>query len=307
MNSYRILLLDDDGFILSALRRELLDKRFFGHSALEIESFNSPAAALARVAEPDGYFDVVISDLHMPEMSGIDFLKTLREILPDAVSIVLSGNVDRESLMRAINEAHIDYFIAKPWHEYELKCALLQAIRRYDLLSENRQLAKQYLERFGLYHQLKRKDHYQLLIVDDDKLVLQALQRVLDHSYTQGVIGTYQLSIQAFADVDDAFQAARDQQFDLVICDYAMPGMNGVEFLRLFREVHPDAVRLLISGMADMGVLVAAVNTAGVSHFIDKPWREYQLRSVIDRAISHRELELDNRVLADLLRLRSAH
>jgi len=209
--------------------------------------------------------------------------------------------------MRAINEAHIDYFIAKPWHEYELKCALLQAIRRYDLLSENRQLAKQYLERFGLYHQLKRKDHYQLLIVDDDKLVLQALQRVLDHSYTQGVIGTYQLSIQAFADVDDAFQAARDQQFDLVICDYAMPGMNGVEFLRLFREVHPDAVRLLISGMADMGVLVAAVNTAGVSHFIDKPWREYQLRSVIDRAISHRELELDNRVLADLLRLRSAH
>ena len=92
---------------------------------------------------------------------------------------------------------------------------------------------------------------------------------------------------------------------DVVICDYAMPALNGVEFLRLIKEVQPDAVRMLISGVAEVDVLIAAVNTAGVNHFIGKPWHDYELRAAIDRALSHRELELENRYLAELLRLQA--
>jgi DNA-binding NtrC family response regulator len=307
VNSYRILLLDDDDFILAALRRELMSQPYVGHEGLEIEAFDSPAAALARAREPDGYFDVVISDNRMPGMNGIDFLKAFRKIQPDAARIILSGHADMEDMMRAINEAHIDFFVAKPWHEYDLKSALWQALRDYDLRYENRRLAKEYLERFGLRHQLKRKNKYQLMIVDDDPHVLRALQRELDESYSQGAFGLYQLEAHAFDHVDEAFRAARERQFDVIICDYAMPGMNGIEFLRQFKEAQPDAVRILISGMADVDVLVAAVNRAGVGCFVGKPWRDYELRASIDRALTHRELELDNHILADLLRLRSKH
>jgi response regulator RpfG family c-di-GMP phosphodiesterase len=307
VNSFRILLLDDDDFILAALRRELMNQPYVGHEGLEIEAFVSPEAALARAREPDGYFDVAIVDNRMPEMSGIEFFKAFGEIQPDAARIVLSGHADIQDMKRAINEAHIDFFIAKPWQEYELKSALWQALRDYGLRYENRRLAREYLERFGLRHQLKRKTVYQLMIVDDDPHVLHALRRELDESYSQGAFGLYQLEVHVYERVDAAFQAARERQFDVVISDYAMPGMNGVEFLRQFKDAQPDAVRILLSGVADVGVLVAAVNQAGVGCFVGKPWRDYELRAAIDRALTHRELELDNRILADLLRLRGKH
>jgi response regulator RpfG family c-di-GMP phosphodiesterase len=305
VDTYRILLLDDDDFILSALRRELLSKPYVGHQGLEIEAFTSPLAALARARESDGYFDVVFADNRMPEMSGVDFLKTFAEIQPDAVRIVLSGNADRADMKRAINEAHIDFFIAKPWHEYDLRCALLQALRHYDIRCENRRLAKLYLEHFGLHHHPQHKNKFELMVVDDDPRTLRALERELSESYTQGCFGLYQLSVHTFEHADAALAVAHEQQFDVVICDYAMPSLNGVEFLRLIKEKQPDAVRMLISGVAEVDVLIAAVNTAGVNHFIGKPWHDYELRAAIDRALSHRELELENRYLAELLRLKA--
>lgn len=308
MDTYRILLLDDDDFILAALQHELLHKPYIGHAGLEIETFTSPFAALARAQEHDGYFDVVISDIRMPEMNGIDFLKAFGNIHPDAASIILSGHADMQELIRAVNEAHINFFIVKPWTEYDLKKALWEAIRHYDTRYENRQLANQYLERFGLHHQFKRKESYHLMVVDDDPHVLRALERELGKSYTtQGAFGLYRLEVDTFEHADAALQAAHERQFDVVICDYTMPVMNGVEFLRRIKEVRPDAVRMLISGTADVGVLIAAVNIGGVSHFIGKPWHDYELRAAIDLALSHHEMELENRFLTDLLLLKEKH
>lgn len=305
MKSYRILLLDND-FVVSALRRELLSKSYAMQDGLEIESFTSPVAALARVREPDGYFDLVIVDIRMPEMSGIDFLRQFGDIQPDAARVILSGDADMQELRRTINEAHIDFFIAKPWHEFDLRSGLWQALRQYDLRCENRNLAKQYIKRFGAAHQFKRKDIYQLMILDDDPNVLHALQRELGVG-GQERFGLYQLEVHRFERIEAALQAAREQQFDVVISDYAMPGMNGIEFLHLFREAQSDAVRILLSGTIDMEVFAAAVNMAGVNYFIAKPWSDYELRGAIDRALTYRELALENRFLAEMLRLRSKH
>lgn len=308
MNTYRILLLDDDDFILAALRRELLYKPYIGHVGLEIESFTSPVAALNRALEPDGYFDVVISDIRMPEMNGINFIKAFGKIHPDAVSIILSGHADMPELVQAINEAHINFFIIKPWNEYDLKKALWEALRQYGIRYENQQLAHQYLERFGQRHQFKRKEIYRLMVVDDDPHILRALERELCESdTTRGAFGLYRLEVNTFKHAEAALQAARERQFDVVISDYTMPEMNGVEFLRRLKEAQPSMVRMLISGTADVEVLIAAVNTGGVSYFIGKPWHDYELRAAIDRALSHREMELENRFLADLLLLKEKH
>jgi DNA-binding NtrC family response regulator len=308
LDTYRILLLDDDDYVLAALRRELLHEPYIGHVGLEIESFTSPVAALNRALDPDGYFDVVISDIRMPEMNGINFIKAFGKIHPDAVSIILSGHADMPELVQAINEAHINFFIIKPWNEYDLKKALWEALRQYEIRYENQQLAHQYLERFGQRHQFKRKDSYQLMVVDDDPHILRALERELGESYpAQGAFGLYRLEVNALEHAEAALQAARERRFDVVISDYAMPEMNGIEFLRRIKEAQPDAVRMLISGTADVEVLIAAVNTGGVSYFIGKPWHDYELRAAIDRALSHREMELENRFLADLLLLKEKH
>lgn len=305
MGLYRILLLDDDEFVLASLRRELLSEPYVGHEGLEIEGFTSPLAALERARDKEGYFDVVITDNRMREMSGIDFLRAFADIQPDTVRIMLSGHSDREELARAINVAHIDFFVAKPVREYDLRCALVQALRHYDVRCENRRLAKLYLERFGFHHRPEHKDRYDLMVVDDEPSVLAALRRELGGAPFQGFFGVYTLDVHTFEHADQAMSAAQKGKFDVVISDYAMPVLNGIEFLRMIKETQPYAVRMLISGAADVDVLIAAVNTAGVSYFVGKPWHDYELRAAIDRALAHRELELENRLLADLLRLRS--
>jgi len=67
--------------------------------------------------------------------------------------------------------------------------------------------------------------------------------------------------------------------------------------------VQPDAARLILSGYADLNALLRAVNEVGIERFIAKPWNDYELMSAIAQALAHRELLLENRQLANLVRL----
>ncbi|MCL4471801.1 MAG: response regulator [Sulfuricella sp.] len=141
---YRIMLVDDEQNILNALRRLFTSSAFHeaGGEKYQVETFVSPRLALQRAG--DGVtFDLVISDYRMPEMDGVVFLKAFRQVQPHAERLILSGYADLEALVGAINEAQIFRFIAKPWHDYELKSAVVQALAHRDLLRDNQRLADQ--------------------------------------------------------------------------------------------------------------------------------------------------------------------
>jgi len=67
--------------------------------------------------------------------------------------------------------------------------------------------------------------------------------------------------------------------------------------------LHSDGARLILSGYADLNALVRAVNEVGIERFIGKPWNDYDLMSAIGQALAHRDLLLENRELANLVRL----
>ena len=142
-----------------------------------------------------------------------------------------------------------------------------------------------------------------VLIVDDDESILKALRRML--SMTSCTVGeeTYKLTVDVFSSPQEALEKARYTAYDLVISDYRMPVMNGVQFLKAFREIQPDAARLILSGYADLNGLISAINEAGISRFISKPWNDYELISAIGQALALRELTLENQRLADQTRL----
>ncbi|MBS4099518.1 MAG: response regulator [Sulfuricella sp.] len=137
---HRIMLVDDEPNILGALRRVFAAPLAEDGSKLVVETFTSPHEALKRAREGTP-FDVVISDYRMPEMDGVAFLKAFREIQPHTLRLVLSGYADLEALIGAINQAQIFRFIAKPWHDYELRATLAMALAHHDLLTENQRLA----------------------------------------------------------------------------------------------------------------------------------------------------------------------
>ncbi len=138
-----------------------------------------------------------------------------------------------------------------------------------------------------------------LLLVDDEPLVLRALERQL-----RGILRSPHPAyrIEAYTRPAEALRRAHEAEFDVVVSDYRMPEMNGVAFLRAFRVLQPGAARLILSGHADLGALVDAVNEAGIMRFLAKPWDEAELVFAIENALAERRLLLENQHLADELR-----
>ena len=142
---HRIMLVDDEENILNALRRLFAA----GDRKIQVETFVSPHAALARAKEGVA-FDAVISDYRMPEMDGVVFLREFIKEQPHAVRLILSGYADLDALVGAINEAQIYRFISKPWHDIELRAAVAQALAHHDLLLENQRLADEVRAQRGI-------------------------------------------------------------------------------------------------------------------------------------------------------------
>jgi YesN/AraC family two-component response regulator len=138
---YRIMLVDDEPNILSALRRALakLSPEELDGDRPIIETFSSGAEALKRANE--ALFDLVISDFRMPEMDGLEFLKLMVERQPSVARIVLSGYTDLDSVVAAVNEVQIFRYMSKPWNDAELRLVVRQAVSQRALLLENQRLA----------------------------------------------------------------------------------------------------------------------------------------------------------------------
>jgi two-component system NtrC family sensor kinase len=154
----RILFVDDERNVLRSLKRTFLDEDY------EILTASSGAEGIA-VLQSITPIQLVISDYRMPEMNGVDFLREVCHRWPETLRIVLSGYADTASIVSAINKGHIYKFIAKPWNEDELKITIVNAIERYYLDKENKQLAES----------LKTKND-QLEILNDD-LELQVAEK----------------------------------------------------------------------------------------------------------------------------------
>ena len=131
-----------------------------------------------------------------------------------------------------------------------------------------------------------------ILIVDDEQNVLNALRRELKGLY----------EIEAFISPIDALARCNEVAFDLVISDYKMPDMNGIEFLKQFGLIQPDAERLILSGQADINALISAINDTHIYRFIAKPWNKVELQSCIAQALDFRTVILESRRQANLYR-----
>lgn len=130
--SARVLIVDDEENVRSALRRSL---RRSGH---ELTFAESAAAALALLESQP--VDIVVSDHLMPGMTGIQLLRQVRQVLPYAGRIMLTGHADLETAMEAIRRGDIDRFLTKPWDDVELKVALDMAAEKAQVEAENRKL-----------------------------------------------------------------------------------------------------------------------------------------------------------------------
>ena len=128
----RILCVDDDSRILEAFERQF-------RKVFEIQTAIGPQLGLKGI-ELNGPFAVVVSDLRMPGMNGIEFLTRVRQISPDTVRVMLTGDADLSAAIAAVNEGKIFQFLTKPCPAGMLTRTLEAALEQHRLITAEREL-----------------------------------------------------------------------------------------------------------------------------------------------------------------------
>lgn len=133
-----------------------------------------------------------------------------------------------------------------------------------------------------------------ILLVDDEENVLSAYGRVLRAKFAlDTALGA------------EAAQACMSSQgpYAVVVSDMRMPGMDGVAFLAWAMEEHPDTVRIMLTGNADQGTAMEAVNKGAIFRFLTKPCESQLLGQTIDQAIrQHQLITAEKSLLEDTLK-----
>lgn len=134
----KILCVDDEPNVLSAYQRGLrrqfhIETATGGQEALEILQSNGPYA-------------VIVSDMRMPGMDGVQLLKRVRDLAPDSVRMMLTGNADQQTVRDAVNEGHIFRFLTKPCSPEVLAKSLEAGIKQYRLITAEKELLEKTLK-----------------------------------------------------------------------------------------------------------------------------------------------------------------
>lgn len=121
-----------------------------------------------------------------------------------------------------------------------------------------------------------------VLIVDDEESIRSALRRVLRRSY--------QLSFASSA--AEALNLLRTERPDVIVSDHLMPEMTGLELLKRCRLLYPNMGRVVLTGQAEMTMVISAINEGSVFRFLTKPWDDDELKLTVHLAVEHaRELK----------------
>ncbi|HUB08576.1 MAG TPA: response regulator [Myxococcales bacterium] len=131
-------------------------------------------------------------------------------------------------------------------------------------------------------------DRKSLLIVDDEENVRRALERALrGEGYT----------LRFAASGREALDLMRQEPADMVISDHMMPTMTGLELMREVRKLHPDSLRIILTGYADLEMAISAINEGEIYRFLTKPWDQVELQVTVRLGFERLLLERENRRL----------
>lgn len=135
-----------------------------------------------------------------------------------------------------------------------------------------------------------------VLIVDDEEMVITSVRAVL-------MLET-DYRVEGFTDPTRAVEYLKNGPVDMVVSDYLMPKLNGLQLLKTAKELQPEATRVLLTGHADKQSAIEAINQVALYHYVEKPWENAALllvvRNGVERAQLLRELRDSQTSLRDI-------
>jgi len=220
----RVLVVDDDESLRITLAANLELEN------LDVVEAKSAQEALALIREQ--HFDVVLSDVRMPGMNGVDMFIALRTVKPELPVILMTAFSNEETVRKAISRG-VFAVIAKPFDVQQTVNTLQRALK-----------------------------HPLVVVVDDAKSVATS---------TAAALSSFGIKARAVFDGESALTIVRAGVTDVCVTDLAMPGMSGVDVVRRVRELDPSVSVIVFSGARNGDELMRRASAEGAAQCLRKP------------------------------------
>ncbi|MGA1824493.1 MAG: response regulator [bacterium] len=255
----RILIVDDEQDMIETLLDILED---FGY---KVEFANDGPSAINMCRE--SFFDIIIMDIVMPGINGIEVYKRISKIRPDTKVILMTAYTAPKLIEEAFKSG-IYECLSKPFPPNKI----IELIKQISLEKEKREI-------------IKKK--YKLLLIDDEPGVREAITDILGDDIYE---------INYAENGKEAIKKLKHNFYNIVIIDINLPDISGLQILQIIKKINKDIYSIILTGAATIESSIMALNH-GAYAYIVKPFDIKTIKNTLTRAINEQKLLLENKRL----------
>lgn len=253
----KLLFVDDEERILTALRSV-----FRNQYNVFTASSGPEAMEFMKRFNPH----VVISDQRMPEMTGVEFLRQVKDIAPHTVRILLTGYSDLASIVGSINDGEVFRFVSKPWDNTEIQKTIGEAAA----------IALELADMAMSPVILPEKLDCGVLVIESGQSVFRA---------TSELIGGVCPVLHA-PDIDRALAVLQEHEIAVIVADIGHGDQKSLTAFKLLKQDHPEILAIVMTEASDSELVIDLINQAQVFRFLTKPLNLKLLQQHVQAALA---------------------
>jgi len=270
LDSWKILMVDDELDILLSIKIAL-EKRATAPK-MSVDTFTDPQRALEHFKAHQGEYDLLLVDIRMPIMNGIDFTRAVREINKNVkIALITAFAVEKKELDFLLPTLGVDAFITKPISISRL-VELLQG-----LLAIGDTMARKEVH----VKPARQEDKRTILICDEEEEILSIYSNAFYVKYNVVTARSGHECIEKYVE-----HATRGQKIDLLLVDYGLADMSGSQVAERIKELGGAPVILISSYELDQGLVDDLKERKCIEFALRKPISISSLFKEIDSAMS---------------------
>ncbi|MGP1609375.1 MAG: response regulator, partial [Burkholderiales bacterium] len=253
----KLLFVDDEERILNALRSV-----FRNQYNVFTASSGPEAMEFLKRFRPH----VVISDQRMPEMTGVEFLRQVKDFAPQTVRILLTGYSDLASIVGSINDGEVFRFISKPWDNAEIQKTIGEAAA----------IALELADMAATPVIVPDKLGSGILVLNPDQSVFRAVNELM---------GSVCPVLHA-PDMERGLTILAEREIAVIIADIRSGDQKSVATFKLLKQDHPEILAILTTEASDSELVIDLINQAQVFRFLSKPLNLKLLQQHVHAALA---------------------